>query len=130
MKTINRHAVFAIILLTVAVVTYGCAVNLVGNGTVLLEIAPSKDIHISKVYIFQDGNEMVISGEVKRSVINQGYVDITVLAPDGTIIKQVSVSDRPVSLRKMMNGESSFTIRLPLVPSHGAKVLVAYQRQT
>ena len=125
--------VFTLIFWITAMLTSGCAlnkVNLVDNGTVLLERVPAKDVYVASAYVFQDDSEMVISGKVKRvtasSGIPHGDVHITIIAPDGTVIKELNVQDKPASIKKIYQGESSFTVRFPLIPPAGTKIRLAY----
>lgn len=54
------------------VITYfilsGCGanwVNLVGNGTFSLDLVPSKRVYVSGVNVYQDGEELVVTGKVE-----------------------------------------------------------------
>ncbi len=122
------------VFLLASMTTYGCAlhrVNLVDNGTVLLELVPSDEGYVSQAHVFQDDDEMLISGKVKRtthsSAIHQGHVDIAIIAPDGTVVHEVSAPDTPTSLRRRATTKRTFSVRLKIVPAQGTKIRMTYR---
>jgi hypothetical protein len=129
------------VFLLASITTYGCAlhrVNLVDNGTVILELAPSDDWYVSQAYVFQDDDEMLISGKIERtthsrertthsSLIHQGHVDIALIAQDGTVVHEVSASNTPTSLHRIATTKMSFSVRLKIVPTKGTKIRMTYR---
>ena len=72
-------------------------IDLVKEGVVLVEYIPSKGIYVSKAYIYQDGDELVISGKVRRpygSFAVTGHVDIEMLDPEGTTFKKTTARQK------------------------------------
>jgi hypothetical protein len=126
-----------LVFLIVALTAYGCVtsgVNPLGNrttldkGAVLVKVLPSSKEYVSRVYVYQEGNEMVVAGGVKTRrfavLANGGHVDVVVIAPDGALIDQRSISHSP--FRRKGNPEPSFKTRIPLVPQPGTTVRLAY----
>jgi hypothetical protein len=85
----------------VATIVSGCAtsrVNLVDTGAVSVEKIPSERIYISRVSVFQEGDELLVSGFVKRrhsSGPGGGHVDIAIVGPDGGAVEKITVSYFP-----------------------------------
>lgn len=109
----------------------GCAsnrVNLVDNGTVRVERVNSQRTTISKIYVYQERNALVISGRVKRNsssaIAGGGHVDITVLDQDEQPIKNTCKSYFPRKIRRSRT--SSFSVSLPLVLSKGSTIKVVH----
>ena len=125
-------------ILSVSMTGWACAsnrVNLLKNGTTKLEIIPSRGIYISRVYVIQDGDKLVIKGTVKRrssSRAGSGHVDISIVSPEGEVFEKVSTFYIPRIIpskpgRRKSRG-SRFEVRLPTIPPTGSKVRVAYHR--
>ncbi len=113
------------ILVTAVVFISGCAtnnVNYTNEASVLFERVPSEDVLISEVHAYEDGDELVIYGKVKRAANNccdyaRGHVEIAVLAPDGLVIDIVNVLYSPRNIPKVRSRTSRFITRLPyMVP--------------
>jgi hypothetical protein len=117
-------------LVTIVMSTYASnQVNLVENGTASLEFVPSKGIYVSKAYVYQDGDDLVITGKVKRhsgSLSVTGHVDIVILDPKGTTLKKVAVSHVPRIVRRQGASDASFSARLPIIPPKGATVRLGF----
>jgi len=128
-----KSFIIALIFGTASIVMSACAskqVNLLENGIVSFKYVPSKNIYVSKAYAYQDGNKLVISGKVKHrsgtSYTVGGHVDITVRNPDGAILKQVGTTYVPRIIRRKGAQESSFTVRLPIIPPQGTAIHLGY----
>ncbi len=118
------------------VVLSGCAsghVHLVDGGTVFIERVPAKKVYFSRVYVNQDGNELVIAGRLKqryRSHVGSGHVDIAILNPAGEILGKGSAFYVPgiLSAKRSRHRGSRFEVRLPVVPPEGSKVRLEFHR--
>ncbi len=104
-------------------------VNLVKEGAVLVEYVPSKGVYVSKAYVYQYGDELVISGKVRRpygSFAVTGHVDIEMLDPEGTTSKKTTATHIPRIVRRKGPRDASFTVRLPIILPKGATVRLGY----
>lgn len=127
-----------LIILFVSMAGLACAskrINLIKNGTRKLEIIPSRGIHISKVYVIQEGDRLLIKGTVKRRSsynVGSGHIDISIISPEGEVLEKASTNFIPRIIpsrpgrRKSLG--SRFEVRLPTIPPAGSKVHVAYHR--
>jgi hypothetical protein len=118
------------------VILTGCATgaNLVKIGRAAIETAVSGDdyIRIHDANIYQDGNELKVSGKVKQigSYLPRAYnahVDLAVLSPQGTVVKYGSAGFARTSNIKRHH-EAWFSARFPLVAEQGTKIILAYHR--
>ena len=137
----NKKIYFIEILLGLAVVLIalsGCAssrTNLVKNGMVSVERLPSKgNAHIFKVYVYQEGDELVVSGRVTRRfkylLSSQGHVDIAILSPKGEVIGKASTSYIPrIVRREGQHRASYFTARFSVIPPKASTVRLSYHAQ-
>ena len=127
-----QSILIVLIFCMVTIVMSTCAsnqVNLVENGTVSLEFVPSKGIYVSKAYVYQDGNEFVISGKVKRPYGRSfvtGHVYIEMIDPEGTTFKKTTATHIPRIVRRKGARDASFTVRLPIIIPKGATVRLGY----
>jgi hypothetical protein len=112
----------------------GCAagkVNRVEKGTASVERVHSRNIAVSRVYVYQDGDQLEIAGRVKRlrsTIANGGHVDIAIVSPEGELLEQVSTGYVPRIIRRRGSREALFTVRLPIIPPEGSRVRVAYHK--
>jgi hypothetical protein len=110
----------------------GCAsrgLNLVGKGDVSIELVRSKEILIPGATVVQKGDELVISGKVKRRnsrLIHGGHIDIAIIGPDGETLEHVSTPHIPRIIPRKGTQSAFFTVRLPNHPDSGSIVRVAY----
>ncbi len=130
----------------IAVVTFSMAtlvmtgfskrrVNLIDNGTVLLDRMSSEEASVYNVSVLQEGDELIIRGKVKHrhrtyGFNSRGHVDIAIFSPDGGIIKKASLRTNPRTLHKGVlrrrAKKASFIVRLPIVPLQNTKVRIAH----
>jgi len=110
----------------------GCAINranLAEDRTVSIERVPSAGIYFHGVYVHQEGDELVVSGEIKHRtpsvVVDGGHIDIAVTTPEGKVIEEISTVYVPGVLSRRSHRGSHFNVRLPLVPPNGSIVRVA-----
>lgn len=91
-------------------------------------LASSGSVKVSRARAYQDGNEFVVSGRVKRMHRIQlpGHVDLAVCAPDGTPLVQETI--RIQGLRSNRKGVLNlpFRHRLAMVPPEGARIRLQY----
>jgi hypothetical protein len=111
-------------MMMVSVLTVGCA-------TVEYSHAATEDVFITKVYTYEEDGELVILGQVKRSLQNccdsaRGHVDIALLTPDGTVIDSFSTLYSPSNIPKVRSRSSSFKVRRPYLPPDGIIIRMAY----
>ncbi|MBW1852732.1 MAG: hypothetical protein JRJ15_15185 [Deltaproteobacteria bacterium] len=138
MKATDLRILYVLIVVSVSMAVCACAskrVNLLKDGTIKLERVPSRGYYISSVYVNQNGDELVITGRVKRrsrAGSGSGHVDIAVVSADGDVLEQISTLYKPriILTRKMHTRESYFEARLPTIPPMGSKVRVAYHRDS
>ncbi len=136
MKAKELRILFVLMILSVSMTGWACAsnrVNLLKDGTSKLEIIPSKGYYISKVHVNQNGDELEITGRVKRrsySGTGGGHVDITIVNPKDEVLEKLSTFyvPRMIPTKRMHTRESRFEVRLPTILPTGSKVRVAYHR--
>ncbi len=121
------------ILVTVAVFISGCATSNVNPNetSALFERMPSKGVIVNNVRAYEDGDELVIYGKVKRTSNNccdttRGHVDIAVVAPDGPILDIVSVLYTPRDIPRVRSRTSRFTARLPYTLPEDITLRITY----
>ena len=123
-----------VILVIAAVVISGCAtsnVNYSNEALVLFERMPSEDVLISDVHAYEDGDELVIYGKVKRAADNccdaaRGHVDIAIVAPDGLVIDVINVLYSPRNIPKVRSRTSRFMTRLPYTLPEDITLRITY----
>ena len=101
----------------------GCAtsnLNYKNEASVVFECMPSEDALISDVHAFEDGDELVILGKVKRAADNccdavRGHVDIAIVAPDGFVLDAGSFLYSPRNIPKVRSRSSHFKAVLPYI---------------
>jgi hypothetical protein len=137
-STLNERKRWILISLLVAVclvasISAGYAtdrVNLVHNKLVTIVKVSTERIHISYIFAFQEGDKLLVSGTVKRRHLTggpgTGHVDIAVMGPDGSTIKESSVPHIPRIIPRREERESRFTARIPVVVSKGSVIRISY----
>ena len=120
-----RYLHFIVVgIMIAAVLVPGCVTGDFSHTT-------TEDVFINKAYIYEEGNEIVILGHVKRSLQNccdsaRGHVDIALLAHDGTVIDSFSILYSPSNIPKVRSRSSSFKVRRPYLPPDGVIIRMAY----
>ncbi len=123
-----------VIFVTVAVFVSGCTtsnVNYPNETSILFERMPSRGVIVSNVRAYEDGDELVIYGKVKRTFNNccdatRGHIDIAVVAPDGLVLDMVSVLYSPRDIPRVRSRTSRFTARLPYTLPEGITLRITY----
>lgn len=117
---------------------FGCTssmTNLVSSGEVSVERMPSKgNTQIFKVYVYKEGDELVVSGRIKRLIKNnlpsRGHVDIAVLSPKGETIAKTSTAYTPLIIsRGGPHRASHFTARFSDMLPEVSTVRLSYHAQ-
>ena len=124
------------IIIVLAMVLSGCAsspINLVDKGTVFIERVPSRGVYFSRVYVKQDGTELMITGRLKRrsaSPVGTGHIDIAIVGPEGKLLERISTSYIPkiLSAKRGKHRGSRFKVRMTGALPEGSKVRLAYHR--
>lgn len=106
-------------------------INLVKTGQVSLDFNAVKSVTVLDADVYQDGDKLIIEGLVKSK--NGGYVYITVVGPDGTVIKQTSSNYKtkmmafgPRSTFRMFAHEAYFEEVIHRVPPRGSAVRLEF----
>lgn len=134
----DLRILFVLMIVSFSMIGLACAsnrLNLLKDGTFKFEPIPSKNYYISYVNVYQNDNELVLRGHVKRRSRvggGSGHVDIAILSPDGDVLEQISTLHRPqiILTRRMHNRKSTFEVRLPTIPPAGSIFRVAYHRES
>ena len=131
----SKFSVFlaGIIVVVAVVVVSGCARSNVNpnEASVLFEFMPSKGIIISNVRAYEDADELVVYGKVKRTFNNccnatRGHIDIATVAPDGSVLDVVSVLYTPRDIPRVTSRTSHFTARLPYTLPEDMTLRITY----
>lgn len=101
----------------------GCAtsnLNYKNEASVTFECVPSENALISNVHAFENGDELVILGKVKRAANNccdavRGHVDVAIVAPDGSVLNAGSFLYSPRNIPKVRSRSSHFKAVLPYI---------------
>lgn len=111
----------------------GCATSNVNpnKASVLLETISPKGVILSNVRAYEDADEFVVRGTVKRTFNNccdavRGHVDIAVVSPDGLVMDLVSVLYSPREIPRVRSRASHFTARLPYTIPEDVTLQVTY----
>ncbi len=105
-------------------------VNLVDNGSITLENVNTLDVIFTKLQVFQDNENLVIKGRVKRRYYHPqiifGYVDVILFSPSGSVVMKKRCEHYPRRLPKSRFDGSRFSICIPIIPSGGSKARIEY----
>ena len=102
-----------------------CAVekDLVASGNVKLDIARSAYTHVESARVYEDGDDTVIEGTIRRSEAGEllGHVAIEITGPDGKLIERHHIKpERP------REEDPEFRLELPIRLPQGATVSLRY----
>jgi len=126
---------FAVALSAVPTVMSGCSSNrisLVDQGVVSIEAEPSKNVRILWTDVYQDGEDIMIYGVVRRrshtSYPLKTHVDIKVFNTDGKVLQEARTPDIYVPRRVPGKGINwkCFKLRLPDIPENSRVQAVAH----
>jgi hypothetical protein len=97
--------------------------DLVASGDVNLYIVRSAYTHVESARVYEDGDDIVIEGTIKRSQPGEllGRVDIEITAPDGKLIERHRIKpERP------QEADPEFRLELPIRLPQGSTVSIRY----
>lgn len=99
-------------------------------GELAVEILPDADIRIVQTTARQDGEAIVVDGQIKRKLhrrlIGKGHIDIAITDVDGKTIHETFTSYGPEVLPRAEGLRSSFMVRIPVVAPLGSRVSVRF----
>ena len=131
----KRSIKIVVSVLALAAISGSCfashRIDLVDRGVVSLERQHSKKVHIAWGNVHQDGEDIVVSGVLMRHVITSypiwRHVEVVVVAPDGTVLKETRTSDIKVPRRVPGRGFNTkrFEVRLAGIPPRGSLVRIS-----
>lgn len=129
-----RSSLPVVLLLAAGIAITGCAaidINHRPDASVLFEQAPSADVFVSKVHSYEDGDTLVVYGNLKRTATNccdavRGHLDMAVVGPDGSVLDAVSLLYSPRNIPKVRTRSSRFVTRLPYTVPAGTTLRIAY----
>lgn len=101
------------------------------KGTLAMKILPAVDVRIVQASARQDGEYLVVDGQVKRKKVHarkfpRGHIDIAILDEDGSTIDKTFTRISPEILPRIDGMKSTFLARIPLVPPQGSVVRVNF----
>lgn len=134
METKKSSILFTVNLIVIGMALVGCVssrVNLVDENIVAVERVDSEMNCIYSPHVFQNGDQLVISGRVKCPNFrgfNGGHIDIAILNGEGEILESLSTFHYPRNIPRKGGRESRFHINLPLTPPEGTVVRLAFHK--
>ncbi len=113
----------------------GCStpgVDLVKIGAASLNTQDTRLVDFWDARVYQDGDDTVITGRVRRQRSHvggglAGVVHVEILAADGKILKEMRVPYSPGRIPPHKLHASRFTARVPMTVPHGAIVRLSYR---
>ena len=99
--------------------------------TLAVKILPAYDVQFIQTSARQDGENVVINGQVKRTVtggksVIVGHVDVELIDKAGNTIYQAVANDSPKSIPERSGMTSSFTTRIPITAPQESFVTVKF----
>lgn len=128
----QRVFLFATLCGLAVIIASGCATtrtDLVADGAVSLELAPTEKIYVARAHAYRQDSELIVSGKVRRyrsEGIGGGDVKVVVTSPDGTVISESIAPYFPRIIPREGARESTFIARIPDVPPRGSVISVRY----
>ena len=135
------RVVFKIICLwALLLVLASCAtgrINLVETGRVSLDVVAAQGISVAEAKVYQDGDKLVVEGRVESRYdiqdLRNGQVDITIIGPDGKVIRQLSAPYKtkmltfgPKGLSRMAARQAYFEQAIPVSLPEGSSVRLEF----
>lgn len=116
------------------VLVSGCAtssLNYKNEASVVFEFTPSEDVLIKDIHAFENGDELVILGKVKRTAKNccdavRGHLDLALIAPDGFVLDTGSFFYSPRNIPKVRSRSSHFKAILPYIVPEDFVLKITY----
>ena len=95
-----------------------------------IERVHTKNAHFSWVKVYQDSENLCVSGKVRSrhniKRVRIGHVDVTIITPAITIFKKIGTLHYTRRLPRKIAGGSNFSVHIPINPSRGTIVRVKY----
>lgn len=120
---------------SLALVAGGCSVsriNLAKNGSVSLQVVPSKSFSLEKVSVYQEDNNTIVRGQVWLTKHfkpgDYGHIDIETLDAQNTVTEKNSVFHQPRILPIKGNRPAYFNTDLNNVDQKGSTIRVKYHQ--
>ena len=124
--------IIAALIVTITIFA-GCAVkglDLIDSGKVSVERVKDKYISFSYVHVYQQGENICVTGRVLRRKhlpkLIKGHVDVLIISPTGSVLKKVGVYPYPRTIPGKRTRGSYFEIHIPAILSNGSKVRFKY----
>lgn len=119
-----------------ACVAAGCAAldrNLLSEGAVRLEVAPSETASLSRVRVYEEDGDLFVYGKIGRRAGVKRRVDATVRVivrlPDGRAVEETTRASPPY-LPIKRSRKSNFTVRFQRTAPTGAVIRIECQPGT
>ena len=123
----------------VLVAASGCVTrgtNLTATGKVSVKVEPAEKVRVAWSEVWQDGDETIIKGRLIRRGSSlyplTGHVDVSVMAPDGTVIKEAT--SQQIGVRRTTPGKgpklTPFKLAMNFTPPQDSQVVIAFHRGT
>ena len=100
-------------------------------GSLTMKILPATDVHIVQASARQDGENVVVDGQITRKKIGgrgivKGHVDIEIIDEGGKTIRQVVTGFSPRIVPKFSGMKSTFLTKIPFIAPQGSIVTVMF----
>jgi len=100
-------------------------------GSLTIKILPATDVRMVQVSARQDGENVIVDGQIKRKKIGgrgveKGHVDIEIRDEEGRTIQQVVTDISPRIVPKLSGLRSSFSTKIPIIVPEGSLVSVRF----
>jgi hypothetical protein len=100
-------------------------------GSLTMKISPATDVHIVHASARQDGENVVVEGQITRKKIGgrgivKGHVDIEIIDNEGKAIRQVVTDFSPRIVPKFSGMKSTFSTKIPIIAPPGSVVSVRF----
>lgn len=116
-------------------INMGCSsrINLVKNGTYMTDGLHSGGIKVSKINVYEENKQLIVSGVLRRTNIFHsypGHVDIAILDKTGSVIDKISVENRMPFIGRSKRKYSSFTAKFDIIPPEGSTIQVKFHEKS
>lgn len=126
----NTKWVCSLLTMLAVVLAAGCASagkDLVRDGAIEVEKVASSQATITSVRVIQEGEEMLIRGQVQRRPIGRGpipgHIDLEVIGPDGGVLELATLDHHRRSVRSRY---AEFHGTLTTTPPAGSTIRVTH----
>ena len=133
----KRSIIWLIMILSAtAFSTMACSSSLVDRvqeGGIIIDTIESRHFRISRAVVYQEGENLIVSGKVKRKTTalrGSGHVDVVILGPDHSLLYEGSTLQVPAIVRRKGSRESRFTVAIPVTVREGSFVRIGYHDTT